>query len=106
MITRNKEIKNEVGRASILEKMKVVSRETCNELCQFMADVKLKSNESSIDTASIFATEFKDSFVVNDYPTKVEIETMAETCIGIDNKLEVIYDIFDDESDGTKKKYL
>ena len=67
-ISWNQYINNEeVGEASIPEwKKVVVSKEISNELCTLMAGIKLKANESSIDTTtSTVGNIFKDTFVTD-----------------------------------------
>ena len=51
----NVDIKNAVRRTSVPEKHKVVSKEVSKELCQLMGAIKLKENESSIDTSTFTA---------------------------------------------------
>ena len=64
-VTWNQDINNEVRRASIPEKHRVVSKEVCNKLFQLMASIKFKENECSIDTSTFSGNIFEDSFVTD-----------------------------------------
>ena len=67
----NVDVNNAVGRASIPEKHKVVSKEVSKNLCQLMGAIKLKANESSIDTSTFPGEVFRDSLVSDgDFTTK------------------------------------
>eukprot|EP00957_Ditylum_brightwellii_P019005 1430537-Ditylum_brightwellii.AAC.1 len=60
--TWNADINNNVGSASLPGKVKTLDKEDTFDLCQLMADVKLKANGVLLDT-NHDATVFKDTFV-------------------------------------------
>ena len=93
--TLNAEIDISVGRTLPPQKIKIVSKEMCDELCCLMADVKLKATEYSINTGSAVGAVFSEQFVVKRDLTDTEMKTMAETWIGIEDNKEVVDDIFD-----------
>ena len=65
-------------------------KETCEEFCQLMANVKLKAIKSSINSGSDVCAVFLDSFVVERDLTDTEMKNMVETWIGMeDNKEEI-----------------
>ena len=47
--------------------------------------MKLKATESSVNTGSAVGLVFVDSFLVKRYLTETEMETMAKTCIDIED---------------------
>ena len=51
-VTWNADINNEVGSATIAMRDKTLSENDTDELCALLADVKLKAETNSIDTAS------------------------------------------------------
>ena len=59
-----------------------------------MDNVKLKTNESYINTGSAVGAVFSEQFVVKRDLTDTEMKTMAETWIGIEDNKEVVDDIF------------
>jgi len=64
-ITWNMDIENEVGHASTPQCKKVVSEDTCNELCNLMESIVLKADECCIDTTAAEGSIFRDSFVTD-----------------------------------------
>ena len=62
-----------------------------------MGAIKLKSNESSIDTSTFAGKVFRDSFVsYGDFTTK-EMESMVETWVDVEDFREILHVILDDE---------
>ena len=91
------DINNEVGHASTLEWKKVVSKETCNELCNLMNSIKLRANESSIDTTTAVGNVFRDTFVTDGDISNDDLHDMAEAWIDIEDNEDMINEIVDDE---------
>jgi hypothetical protein len=91
------DINNEVGHASTPEWKKVVSNDTCNELCNLMNNIKLKAKECSIDTTTAVGNVFRDSFVTDGDISNDELHDMAETWINIEDNEHMINEIVDDE---------
>ena len=66
------------------------------QLCQLMANVKLKSNEFSISTGSVVGAVFADLFLVKRDLTETEMKSMTETWIDIKDNHEVVDAIYDE----------
>ena len=62
--TWNADIKNSVGSISLTQKLKVVSGEVSREICDLMADIKLKAYYTGVDISHC-AKVFKYFFVTN-----------------------------------------
>jgi len=91
------DINNEVGHASIPEWKKVVSKDTCNELCNLMNSIKLRANECSIDTRTAVGNVFRDTFVTDGDISNDDFHDMAEAWIDIEDNEDMINEIVDDE---------
>ena len=91
-------INNEVGSASISEKVKVVSKKICTDLCQYMSDVELKAKEYSVYKTSPAGSAFNNSFVSDINFSSGDSECMVETWINIEDKTEVTDAMVDYES--------
>ena len=96
-ISWNMDINNEVGHASRPEWKKVVSKETCNELCNLMNSIKLRANESSIDTTTAVGNVFRDTFVTDGDISNDDFHDMAEAWVDIEDNEDMINEIVDDE---------
>ena len=96
-ITWNMDINNEVGHASTPEWKKVVSNDTCNELCNLMNNIKLRAKECSIDTTTTVGNVFRDTFVTDGDISNDDLHDMAEAWIDIEDNEDMINEIVDDE---------
>ena len=96
-ITWNIDINNEVGHASTPEWKKVVSNDTCNELCNLMNSIKLRANECSIDTTTAVGNVFRDTFVTDGDISNDDFHDMAEAWVNIEDNEDMINEIIDDE---------
>ena len=92
------DINNEVGHASTPECKKVVSKETCDELCTLMTCTKFEANESSIDTrTTAVGSVFRDTFVTEGDISNDDFHDMAETWVDIEDSEDMINENVDDE---------
>ena len=91
------DINSEVGHASTPEWKKVVSNDTCNELCNLMNNIKLRAKECSIDTTTAVGNVFRDTFVTDGDISNDDLHDMAEAWIDIEDTEDMINEIVDDE---------
>ena len=91
------DINSEVGHASTPEWKKVVSNDTCNELCNLMNNIKLRAKECSIDTTTAVGNVFRDTFVTDGDISNDDLHDMAEAWIDIEDNEHMINEIVDDE---------
>ena len=93
----NLDINNDVGRASIPERQKVLSKKASDELCDLMSGIKLRANSSYIDVSSSTTNVFKDSFVTDGDLSRDDIENMAEVWVDIEDDQDIVNTIIDDK---------
>ena len=79
-VTWEADINRSVGSATISESGKVVSKELWDELCDFISAVKLRAQESSLDTSTPAGAVFKVTFLTEENNISEEyMSTIAET---------------------------
>lgn len=91
----NIDIHNDVGRASVPEREKALNKDDSDELCDLISKIKLRANESSLDT--IIGAVFKDLFVTDRELPKTGTITMAEVWVEIEDNEKVMNAITDNE---------
>ena len=80
-----------------------MSENDTDELCALLADVKLKAETNSIDTASAVGKVFSDSFVNCANLTHEEMKEMAKTWVTIEDDPDVIDAVIDSEIEALEK---
>ena len=87
----------DVGRASILAKKSVLSKEDSDELCDLMSSIKFRANVSSVDLSSSTVNTFKDSFVSDGDLSRDDMENVAEVWVDIENDEDIVNAVIDDK---------
>eukprot|EP00957_Ditylum_brightwellii_P113174 8630692-Ditylum_brightwellii.AAC.1 len=94
--TWNADINNNVESASLPEKAKTLSKADTLELCQLMADVKLKANGVLLDVNRA-ATVFKNTFVSDPECGPQDLQTMVDIWFNIEEDQDVMHAVVDGE---------
>ena len=86
-----------MGSATVTMIDKILSENDTDEHCTLLAEIKLKAETNSIDTASAAGKVFNDSFVNGGNLTRDEMKEMAEAWITIEDDPNIIHALIDDE---------
>ena len=96
--TWNADINNAVGSSSIPNRDKIVSDDVLSEMCNLMSSIKLKAEDSNVDT-EVVAGVLKDSFVTDKEMKEDDLLDMVENWIDEEDDKEIADGIIQDELD-------
>eukprot|EP00957_Ditylum_brightwellii_P049843 3778849-Ditylum_brightwellii.AAC.1 len=99
----NADINNNVGSASLPEKAVTLSKADTLELCQLVADVKLKADGVYLDVHAS-AKVFKDTFVSDPNCSPQDLQDIADAWFNIEDNQDVIHAVSDDELEDLEKE--
>ena len=96
-MTCNADINNNVCSATLAHSKTFISDDLCNDLCNLVAQVKVKAHPST--ETFIVPAVFKISFVVDPKFSPKDMEDMVSTWFNIEDDREIVNAIIDEELD-------